>query len=80
MAIIGRPTIKDVLSGNRVDVLVSLWYLVSLIGIVVGMSKYSDVNFIDILLGEATGMAALYWTTLSGLVVIFVIDFGWNLD
>ena len=24
-------------------------------------------------------MAALYWTTLSGLIVIFVIDFGWRL-
>ena len=79
MAIIGRPTIKDVLSGNRLDILVSLWYLVSFVGIVVGMNKYSDANLLDILLGEAAGMAALYWTTLSGLVVIFVIDFGWRL-
>ncbi len=79
VAVIGRPTIKDFLSGNRLDVLVSLWYLVSLIGVVAGMNKYSNVDLLDILLGEANGMAALYWTTLSGLVVIFVIDFGWRL-
>ena len=40
VAIIGRPTIKDILSGNRLDVLVSAWYLISLIGVVVGMNKY----------------------------------------
>ena len=79
VAVIGRPTIKDILSGNRLDILVSLWYLVSLIGVVAGMNKYSNVDLLDILLGEANGMAALYWTTLSGLVVIFVIDFGWRL-
>ena len=79
VAVIGRPTIKDVLSGNRLDIIVSMWYLVSIIGVVVGMTKYGDVDLLDILLGEESGMAALYWTTLSGLIVIFVIDFGWRL-
>jgi len=79
VAVIGRPTIKDVLSGNRLDIIVSMWYLVSIIGVIVGMTKYGDVDLLDILLGEESGMAALYWTTLSGLIVIFVIDFGWRL-
>ena len=79
VAVIGRPTIKDVLSGNRLDIIVSMWYLVSIIGVVVGMTKYGDADLLDILLGEESGMAALYWTTLSGLIVIFVIDFGWRL-
>ena len=79
VAVIGRPTIKDVLSGNRLDIIVSMWYLGSIIGVVVGMTKYGDVDLLDILLGEESGMAALYWTTLSGLIVIFVIDFGWRL-
>ena len=79
VAVIGRPTIKDVLSGNRLDIIVSMWYLVSIIGVVVGMTNYGDVDLLDILLGEESGMAALYWTTLSGLIVIFVIDFGWRL-
>ena len=79
VAVIGRPTIKDVLSGNRLDIIVSMWYLVSIIGVIVGMTKYGDVDLLDLLLGEESGMAALYWTTLSGLIVIFVIDFGWRL-
>ena len=76
VAVIGRPTIKDILSGNRLDIIVSMWYLVSIVGVIVGMTKYGDVDLLDLLLGEEYGMAALYWTTLSGLVVIFVIDFG----
>ncbi|DAC57969.1 MAG TPA: hypothetical protein D7I03_06425 [Candidatus Poseidoniales archaeon] len=79
VAVIGRPTIKDVLSGNRLDIIVSMWYLVSIVGVIVGMTKYGDVDLLNLLLGEESGMAALYWTTLSGLVVIFVIDFGWRL-
>ena len=79
VAVIGRPTIKDILSGNRLDIIVSMWYLVSIVGVIVGMTKYGDVDLLDLLLGEEYGMAALYWTTLSGLVVIFVIDFGWRL-
>lgn len=79
VAVIGRPTIKDIMSGNREDVIVSLWYMVSLLGVVFGMAKYSNVEVLDILLGQVTGMAGLYWSTLSGLVVIFVIDLGWRL-
>ncbi len=79
MAVIGRPTVKDILAGNREDILVSMWYLVSFVGVAFGMVKYSDVDLLDLLLGEATGMVALYWTTLSGLLVIFVIDLGWRL-
>ncbi len=79
VAVIGRPTINDILSGNRLDIIVSMWYLVSIVGVIVGMTKYGDVDLLNLLLGEESGMAALYWTTLSGLVVIFVIDFGWRL-
>ena len=79
MAVIGRPTVKDILAGNREDILVSMWYFLSFVGVAFGMVKYSDVELLDLLLGEAGGMAGLYWVTLSGLLVIFVIDLGWRL-
>ncbi|MEC8258637.1 MAG: A24 family peptidase C-terminal domain-containing protein [Candidatus Thermoplasmatota archaeon] len=79
VAIIGRPTVKDILAGNREDVMVSLWYLISLVGVIVGMAKYSNVDSLDIVLGKVTGMAGLYWSTLFGLVIIFVIDMSWRL-
>ena len=79
ISIIGRPTLKDISSGNKVDLLVSLWYAVSLVGIIIGFSKYGDVDFLDLILGDESGMTALYWSTLSGLLVIFAIDFAWRL-
>ncbi|MEC7255457.1 MAG: A24 family peptidase C-terminal domain-containing protein [Candidatus Thermoplasmatota archaeon] len=79
VAVIGRPTVKDILAGNREDVMVSLWYLISLVGVIVGMAKYSNVDSLDIVLGKVTGMAGLYWSTLFGLVIIFVIDMSWRL-
>jgi hypothetical protein len=79
VAIIGRPTFKDIRSGNKLDLTVAIWYLVSLIGVVIGFSKYGDVDILDVILGDAVGMAALYWSTLSGLLVIFAIDLGWRL-
>ena len=79
VAVIGRPTVKDILAGNREDVMVSLWYVISLVGVIVGMAKYSNVDSLDIVLGKLTGMAGLYWSTLFGLVIIFVIDMSWRL-
>ena len=52
---------------------------ISLVGVIVGMAKYSNVDSLDIVLGKITGMAGLYWTTLFGLVIIFVIDMSWRL-
>jgi hypothetical protein len=79
VAVIGRPTLKDILAGNREDLVVSLWYVISLVGVIVGMAKYSDVDLLDIVLGKVTGLAGLYWSTLFVIVIIFVIDMGWRL-
>ena len=44
-----------------------------------GWINVSDVDSLDIVLGKLTGMAGLYWSTLFGLVIIFVIDMSWRL-
>ena len=77
-SLIGRPTIKDILSGNRIDVLVSLWYVISLAGIIGGSLKYGDVSPLDVLVGNDTSSAALWWGTLSGLFTILIIDLAAN--
>tara|TARA_B100000767_G_scaffold91798_2_gene88250 strand:+ start:135 stop:1130 length:996 start_codon:yes stop_codon:yes gene_type:complete len=77
-SLIGRPTIKDTLSGNRIDVLVSLWYVISLAGIIGGSLKYGDVSPLDVLVGNDTSSAALWWGTLSGLFTILIIDLAWR--
>ncbi len=77
-SILGRPTLKDLFAGSRIDVLVSLWYMFSLAGIIGGSLKYGDVSPLDVLVGNETGSAALWWGTLSGLLTILIIDFAWR--
>ena len=77
VAVIGRPTVTDILAGNREDVMVSLWYVISLVGVIGGM-VISDVDSLDIVLGKLTGMAGLL-VNIIYLVSNFVIDMSWRL-
>ncbi|RPG77117.1 MAG: hypothetical protein CBE08_000845 [Euryarchaeota archaeon TMED248] len=77
-AIIGRPTFSDVLAGSKIDIIVSLWYLISLGGIIGGAMKYGDVSPIDVLIGNSTGNTSLWWSTLSVLLTILIIDLAWR--
>jgi len=77
-AIIGRPTLNDIFSGSRIDLLVSLWYVISLAGIIGGSLKYGDVSPLDVLVGNETGAATLWWSTISGLLTILIIDLAWR--
>ena len=78
-AIIGRPTLKDIAAGNRMDIIVTLWYGVSIFGLISGFMSYGDTNPLDVALGQVGGLAALWWSTVLGLAVIFVIDLAWRL-
>ena len=78
-SVIGRPTFRDASSGNRVDQIVLLWYLVSLIGIVVAALRFSTSNPIDVLIGESSPEATLWWSYIAALITLFVIDMAWRL-
>ena len=77
-SIIGRPTLHDIFSGSKMDLIVSSWYVLSLAGIIGGSLKYGDISPIDVLVGNETGSAALWWGTLSGLLTILIIDLAWR--
>lgn len=77
-SIIGRPTLNDIFSGSKMDLIVSSWYVLSLAGIIGGSLKYGDISPIDVLVGNETGSAALWWGTLSGLLTILIIDLAWR--
>tara|TARA_B110001452_G_scaffold265893_1_gene271475 strand:+ start:1865 stop:2866 length:1002 start_codon:yes stop_codon:yes gene_type:complete len=78
-AILGRPTLSDIRAGSRMDQSVALWYLVSICGIVFGALQYQSVNPIDVLLGNETGLGALWWSTFAVLPIIIIIDMAWRL-
>ena len=55
MSVIGRPTIRDIMQGNKLDVIVSIWYVVGIIGLLLGIPKYGIVEPADLLLGNIDG-------------------------
>ena len=55
------------------------WYLASLCGLVFGAIQYQSVNPIDVLIGNETGLGALWWSTFAVLPLIIMIDIAWRL-
>ena len=78
-AVLGRPTLSDIKAGSRMDQSVALWYLVSFIGLIFGAVNYQSVNPIDVILGDETGLGALWWSTFAVLPFILLIDVAWRL-
>ena len=79
IAIIGRPTINDIMSGNKLDIAVSIWYIIGLVGIVVGFMEHSDESLLSVLLGDATSGAILWWSTFAVIIPIALVDMAWRL-
>lgn len=79
MSVIGRPTIADIISGSKTDIAVSLWYLLGITGLLLGIPKYAFVDMTDLLLGNVIGLALIWWQLVVVGVVIIVIDLGWRL-
>ncbi len=78
IALIGRPTFKDIKNGNRLDIAVSVWYLVGIFGIAVGISNHYTDDLVAILNGEGEHQAQLWWSTVAVFIPIALIDFAWR--
>ncbi len=78
-AVLGRPTINDIRAGSRIDQVVSVWYIVSIFGLVYGAYSYQNVHPLDVLLGNQQGLGALWWSTFAVIPLIFIIDLAWRL-
>ena len=78
IAVIGRPSFADIKNGNKLDIAVSIWYLIGMIGIVKGISVHHSDDLISILNGEGELQATLWWSTVSVFIPIALIDFAWR--
>lgn len=78
IAVIGRPTIRDILAGSKIDILVSIWYLVGIAGVVGGYATHSSTTLADVINGDAPEQAVLWWKTLAVLIPIIAIDIAWR--
>ena len=79
IAVIGRPSLKDIRSGNLLDISVSVWYIVGISGIVQGVMLHVDESLLSVLSGEASDEAILWWSTLAVFIPIFLVDMAWRM-
>ena len=78
MSVIGRPSLKDIQSGSKLDITVSLWYIVSLAGVICGAIRYQESLPLEVLVGTDTSLGALWWKTLAVGASILIIDLAWR--
>ena len=78
-AIIGRPTLKDIFAGSRLDIAVSIWYLVGLAGIIQGLANHIDTDILAVIAGDATAEATLWWSTFAVFIPLLLVDLAWRM-
>ena len=79
VAVIGRPSLNDIRSGSRLDLAVSVWYLVGIAGVVQGLLLHSDESILSILSGDGSEEATLWWSTFAVFIPIFLVDMAWRM-
>ena len=77
-SVIGRPTLRDARQGNRIDQIVLLWYLISAIGLVAGAVRFMEISPLDVLVGDASSEASLWWSYIGALFTLIVVDLAWR--
>ncbi len=78
-ALIGRPTIKDILDGNPLDIVVSLWYVFGFAGVLAGAMTYGSTSTpLDLMAGTAEPAAKMWWSALSVLLQVWIFDAMWK--
>ncbi|MAW22157.1 MAG: hypothetical protein CMA16_01770 [Euryarchaeota archaeon] len=78
-SVVGRPTLRDVRAGNRLDQIVLVWYLLSVIGIIAAGFRFASTSPLDVLVGDASPDATLWWSYVGALFTILIIDLAWRL-
>ena len=78
-ALIGRPDLSDIMRGSIVDILVTIWYFVSGVGLVMGAMEYTPILLNYFETGMAATESALLWgqMVVMGLVLLF-FEMAWR--
>jgi len=85
-ALIGRPDLSDIMRGSIVDILVTIWYFVSGVGLVMGAMEYTpvlldyfDPNYTESAVSVAVSGPALLWAQMvvMGIVLLF-FELAWR--
>ena len=79
IAVIGRPSLKDIKAGNPLDILVSFWYVIGISGVVQGLLLHTDESILGIISGDGSEEAILWWSTFAVFIPIFLVDMAWRM-
>ena len=79
IAVIGRPSLKDIKAGNSLDILVSFWYVIGISGVVQGLLLHTDESILGIISGDGSEEAILWWSTFAVFIPIFLVDMAWRM-
>jgi hypothetical protein len=79
IAVIGRPSLNDILSGKKLDISVMIWYLVGIVGIAQGAALHAIEGPMPVLVGDADLQTTLWWSTVAVILPIFLVDLAWRL-
>ena len=79
IAVIGRPTLKDIKSGSGIDIMVTLWYAIGIAGITQGLISHTDESILAVVSGEASKGATLWWSTFAVFIPIMLVDIAWRM-
>lgn len=79
IAIIGRPSIKDIVAGGRMDIAVSIWYLIGIAGVIQGLLLHTNESLLSVLTGDATSEATIWWSTFAVMIPLVLVDLAWRM-
>ena len=79
MSVLGTPSFQDIMKKSYVDIVVTIWYIFALFGILVGFYYHGNVDFLDLVNGNADEMSSIWWSTILAAVPILIFDLAWRL-
>ena len=79
MSVLGTPSFQDIMKKSYVDIVVTIWYIFALFGILVGLYHHGNVDFLDLVNGNADEMSSIWWSTILAAIPILIFDLAWRL-
>jgi hypothetical protein len=75
---IAPPDPRDIREWRWMDALLSMAYILGVIGLLGGAIVYSDTNFVDLVLGDEAVNTTLWWSMVGALLTSTVFYFSWR--
>ena len=79
VSVIGRPTFSDIRSGNALDILVSMWYLIGIVGITFGAMEHASGGLVPLFDGTANEQMVLWFEVMTALAMVVLFEFAWRM-